>query len=100
MLNVSFVNMNNKLFRLVTADTRNFIEFSLDKSNAGSCPLLLSSLSVCATKLPDLISQPLNIPVSTRNGHTSVILIPSLLAAFSSWLRDSWKPMAPNLLAQ
>uniref|UniRef100_A0A0E9SZC1 Secreted protein n=1 Tax=Anguilla anguilla TaxID=7936 RepID=A0A0E9SZC1_ANGAN len=47
-----------------------------------------------------LILQPWNMPVSTRKGHTSVILIPSFSAAFSSWLSDSWKPMAPNLLAQ
>lgn len=37
-----------------------------------------------------LILQPLNMPVSTKKGQTSVIFIPSLSAAFSSWLKDSW----------
>lgn len=46
------------------------------------------------------ILQPLNMPVSTRYGHTSVILMPSFSEALISWLSDSWKPMAPNLLAQ
>lgn len=53
-----------------------------------------------AVKTTNLILQPLNMPVSTKKGQTSVIFIPSLSAAFNSWLKDSWKPMAPNLLAQ
>lgn len=71
------------------------MEITGDKLTAGARKLIKEE-----TLAANLILQPLNIPVSTRYGHTRVILMPSFSEAFSSWLSDSWNPMAPNLLAQ